>query len=70
MGQGPLSGLKIVEFAGIGRVPFAGMLLSDLKPTWCASILGRARRLTDLGDQRGRKSVALDLKSPPPSRPA
>ena len=30
MGQGPLSGLKIVEFAGIGPGPFCGMLLSDL----------------------------------------
>ena len=30
MAQGPLSGLKIVEFAGIGPGPFCGMLLSDL----------------------------------------
>ena len=30
MRQGPLSGLKIVEFAGIGPGPFCGMLLSDL----------------------------------------
>ena len=30
MGQGPLSGLKVVEFAGIGPGPFCGMLLSDL----------------------------------------
>src|SRR5579862_8708690 len=29
MAQGPLSGLKIVEFAGIGPAPFCGMLLSD-----------------------------------------
>ena len=30
MRQGPLSGLKVVEFAGIGPGPFCGMLLSDL----------------------------------------
>ena len=30
MGQGPLSGLKVLEFAGIGPGPFCGMLLSDL----------------------------------------
>ena len=30
MGQGPLTGLKVVEFAGIGPGPFCGMLLSDL----------------------------------------
>ena len=30
MGQGPLNGLKIVEFAGIGPGPFCGMLLSDM----------------------------------------
>ena len=27
---GPLRGLRVVEFAGIGPVPFAGMLLSDM----------------------------------------
>jgi alpha-methylacyl-CoA racemase len=30
MRQGPLTGLKVVEFAGIGPGPFCGMLLSDL----------------------------------------
>ena len=28
--QGPLTGIKVVEFAGIGPGPFCGMLLSDL----------------------------------------
>ena len=28
--QGPLTGIKIVELAGIGPGPFAAMLLSDL----------------------------------------
>ena len=64
MGQGPLSGLKVVEFAGIGPGPFCGMLLSDLG----ADVVridrksgGRANR-TDV-TARGRKSVAMDLKS-------
>ena len=65
MGQGPLSGLKIVEFAGIGPGPFCGMLLSDLG----ADVVridrkgGRGGAKTDITG-RGRRSVALDLKQP------
>ena len=28
--SGPLSGVKVLEFAGIGPGPFCGMLLSDM----------------------------------------
>ena len=28
---GPLTGVRMVEFAGIGPTPFAGMLLADLR---------------------------------------
>ena len=28
--RGPLSSLRIIEFAGIGPVPFGAMLLADL----------------------------------------
>ena len=28
--MGPLVGLRVIEMAGIGPAPFAGMLLSDL----------------------------------------
>jgi crotonobetainyl-CoA:carnitine CoA-transferase CaiB-like acyl-CoA transferase len=28
--MGPLQGIKVVEFAGLGPVPFSGMVLSDL----------------------------------------
>jgi alpha-methylacyl-CoA racemase len=66
MGQGPLSGLKIIEFAGIGPGPFCGMLLSDLG----ADVVridrkgaGRGGAPSDV-TARGRRSVALDLKSP------
>jgi alpha-methylacyl-CoA racemase len=62
--SGPLSGLRIVEFAGIGPGPFCGMLLSDLgadiirvdragQPPWPFDVTGRNRR-----------SVVIDLKSP------
>ena len=65
MGQGPLSGLKIVEFAGIGPGPFCGMLLSDLGADVVRidRIGGRGGSKTDI-TSRGRRSVALDLKSP------
>lgn len=65
MGSGPLSGLKIVEFAGIGPGPFCGMLLSDLG----ADVVrvdrkgGRGGAPSDV-TSRGRRSIALDLKSP------
>ncbi|MFN5819739.1 MAG: CoA transferase, partial [Novosphingobium sp.] len=28
--DGPLKGLRVVEFSGIGPAPFAGMLLADM----------------------------------------
>ena len=65
MRQGPLTGLKIVEFAGIGPGPFCGMLLSDLG----ADVVridrkgGRGGAPSDITG-RGRRSVALDLKNP------
>lgn len=63
MGQGPLSGVKVVEFAGIGPGPFCCMLLSDLG----ADVVrvdrkgGRGGAKFDI-TARGRRSVALDLK--------
>jgi alpha-methylacyl-CoA racemase len=65
MRQGPLSGLKIVEFAGIGPGPFCGMLLSDLGADVVRidRIGARGGAKTDV-TSRGRRSVALDLKDP------
>ena len=65
MRQGPLSGLKIIEFAGIGPGPFCGMLLSDLG----ADVVRIDRKGTGGASPanvsaRGRRSVGLDLKSP------
>ena len=65
MRQGPLTGLKVIEFAGIGRGPFCGMLLSDLG----ADVVridrkGQGRASKHDGTSRGRRSVALDLQNP------
>jgi alpha-methylacyl-CoA racemase len=65
MGQGPLADLKVLEFAGIGPGPFCGMLLSDLG----ADVVRIDRKGSGRGGPadvtaRGRRSVAMDLKSP------
>jgi len=65
MRQGPLTGLKVVEFAGIGPGPFCGMLLSDLG----ADVVRVDRKGAGRGapsdiTSRGRRSVGLDLKQP------
>ena len=65
MAQGPLSGVRILEFAGIGPGPFCGMLLSDLG----ADVVridrkGAGSRGKSDVTARGRRSVAMDLKSP------
>ncbi len=62
--SGPLKGLRIVEFGAIGPVPFCGMLLSDLG----ADVVRIDRPDAPPKDRftieaRGRRSVALDLKS-------
>jgi alpha-methylacyl-CoA racemase len=71
MGLGPLQGLKIVEFAGIGPGPFCGMLLSDLgadvvRIDRIGGPRGGSRPVSDkyAVTQRGRRSIAFDLKSP------
>ena len=68
--SGPLEGVRIVELAGLGPAPFAGMMLADAG----ADIIriDRSDRATyppkdgphvDLMN-RGRRSVAVDLKHP------
>ncbi len=63
MGSGPLQGVKIIEFTGIGPGPFAGMLLSDMG----ADVLRIDRNQAILEGSiditaRGRKSVCLNLR--------
>ena len=60
---GPLVGLRVVEFAGIGPGPFAAMLLADMG----ADVVridrpGAAERDNRDVTGRGRRSVMLDLK--------
>jgi len=70
MTSGPLSGIKIIELAGIGPGPFCAFMLADMG----ADIIkiDRADRVRG-GDpatppadvlQRGRRSIGVDLKSP------
>ncbi len=68
--MGPLQGVKIVELAGIGPGPFAGMLLSDMG----ADIVrvDRAGQVNPASFEkpnleplyRGRRSIGVDLKKP------
>ena len=71
--MGPLAGLKVVEAGGIGPVPFCGMLLADMG----AEVTLIERRCDGEGAagipkgprgaeivHRGKKSIALDLKTP------
>lgn len=67
--MGPLAGLKVIELAAMGPVPFCGMILADLG----AEVI-RVDRVAaaDLGIERpseyelrgrNKRSVAMDLKS-------
>ena len=63
--MGPLKGIKIIEMAGIGPGPFAGMLLADMGAE-VISVERRTdpnkKRLPDCS-RRGKHSIALNLKS-------
>lgn len=60
---GPLAGLKIIELAGIGPVPFAGMMLADNG----AKVIRIERPGTKVDPfdvmGRSREVISLDLKS-------
>src|ERR1700751_2544181 len=63
--SGPLKGIRLVEFAGMGAAPFASMLLADMG----AEIVRVERR--ESPDEptspiagRGRRRLRADLKSP------
>ncbi|MFI1921718.1 CaiB/BaiF CoA transferase family protein [Streptomyces sp. NPDC020377] len=67
-GHGPLAGVRVVELAGIGPGPFAGMLLADLgadvvrvdRPGGSALAIDPAHDITN----RNKRSVIVDLKAP------
>jgi len=68
LGMGPLRGVRVVELAGIGPAPFACMMLAELG----AEVIRVERPGGGLTFgppefelvNRGRRSVALDLKNP------
>ncbi|MCW6005211.1 CoA transferase [Micromonospora sp. CPCC 205371] len=68
--SGPLAGLTVVEIAGIGPAPFAGMVLADLGATvvrvdrigTSTLPLPISARHDLLG--RGKRSIGVDLKQP------
>lgn len=63
---GPLQGLKVVEFAGIGPGPFCAMMLADMGAEvtridrLVSGPLGAGESVVD----RGRRTLAIDLKAP------
>ena len=66
--SGPLSGLKVIELAGLGPAPFCGMILADL-----GAQVTRVDRMRPAGAGagqekdflgRGRRSIMVDLKNP------
>ncbi|MBT2417827.1 CoA transferase [Streptomyces sp. ISL-22] len=67
-GQGPLTGVRVVELAGIGPGPFAAMLLADLgadvvrvdRPGGTGLAIDTEYDITN----RNKRSVIVDLKSP------
>ena len=62
--SGPLRGVRVLEFAGLGPGPFAGMMLSDLGADVVRiDRVGAADPPPHRLDQRGRRSIALDLKT-------
>lgn len=68
-GRGPLAGLKVLDFGNFLAGPLGPMLLADLGATVVKveATTGDPMRFVDwpfAGCQRGKRAVALDLKSP------
>ncbi|HEV3352846.1 MAG TPA: CaiB/BaiF CoA-transferase family protein [Acidimicrobiales bacterium] len=63
---GPLQGFKIIEMAGIGPGPFTAMMLADMGAEVLRVDRPNARVLNPDKDvlNRGRRSIAVDLKHP------
>ena len=65
--MGPLNGYRIVEMAGLGPAPFCAMLLSDMGADVVRIDREGGSNPLDLKIDvlnRGRRSVALNLKTP------
>lgn len=66
MASGPLAGVRIIELAGIGPCPFAGMLLADMGAEVIVVERPAPQRSVGGGGamNRGKRSLVLDLKKP------
>jgi len=66
--KGPLDGVRIVEFAGLGAAPYGVMLLGDLGADVIrvdrAGASADTATIAHVGVSRNRRSIALDLKHP------
>src|SRR3954463_8489622 len=64
--SGPLAGYRVVEMVGVGPGPFAAMWLSDMGATVVRVSRPGPRDNQTRGDvlNRGRQSIAVDLKQP------
>jgi alpha-methylacyl-CoA racemase len=70
--MGPLAGVKVIEIAGIGPGPVAGMMLADLgAEVVLIERQGDNPNAAQVGDlskggiyKRGKRSIELDLKDP------
>lgn len=63
--SGPLAGIRVIEFAGIGPGPFAAMMLSDMGADVVSVVRpGQGRRDERDFVNRGRRILELDLKQP------
>ena len=60
---GPLDSLNIVEFAALGPAPLAGQLLADLGATVTVIDKASGRAQPHDVNRRGKRSIALNLKS-------
>ncbi len=64
--SGPLAGVRVLEFAGLGPVPFAAMLLADLGAQVVRVDRAHGSPAMDLvaAMTRSRPSITIDLKHP------
>ena len=60
--SGPLTGLRVLELAGIGPGPYAGQLLADLGAE--VTVVHRPGPDAPTVDMRGKRSVVIDLRKP------
>jgi alpha-methylacyl-CoA racemase len=65
MADGPLTGIRVLEFASIGPGPFVGMMLSDMGATVLrVERPGAPDPAPERFDARGRLTIELNLKEP------